>query len=432
VKGKGTYVTRQLAENVRMREKIARENCNSRAKTGTVLPTAERLPASAVIPASTGTQLSTSDAPFVPLAPARAHKGPRATGALTGCKRTDRGTVPTAAVVSAPLNILTWNAANLAQGTKELALSHLLVTNDVDVAVITETELLAPSAMVFSINGYTTYLPLVLSGVKTWVLTLVKSNLAIQASVKLCLDLMLSSVQSVWIELSLPKQKKLVIGGVYRQWSSVTTMDTPSLNNIPVQRKCGLAMEREQLENIVGQIKSATEAVRAVVVLGDFNLDAHRLQDKSYIRQALLRYLIDGTKAAGLQYSWTPATWKSFGNFANGHRVSCLDHVYHEGVVAVAKVLEDTTSDHSPVLARIEADQNVSIKVQNIVRRNYKAIMRGELEAALELWPWDAVHGLDNVEDIHAYIVRGITAALDLIAPTNAIKVRKGADLYLS
>jgi hypothetical protein len=391
------------------------------------LPTAERLPASAVTPASAGIQLSAGAAPFVPLAPARAHKGPHATRVCAGYKRTDRGTAPapgSAAGVPAPLNILTWNAANLARGTKELALSHLLVTHNVDLAVITETELPAPSAVVFSINGYTTYLPLVPPGVKTRVLTLVKSNLAVQASIKLRLDLMSSSVQSVWIELSLPKLKRLVIGGVYRQWSSVTTT---SPNIIPVQR--GLAMEREQLKNLVGQIKSATEATKAVVVLGDFNLDAHRLEDESYSRQALLRYLIDGTKAAGLKYSSTPPTWKSFGNFANGHRVSCLDHVYHEGVVAVVKVLGDTTSDHSPVLARIEANKNVSGNIQNIVRRNYKAIVRGEFEAALGLWPWDTVHGLEKVEDIHAYVVRGIT---DLVAPAKAIKVRRGADLYLS
>jgi endonuclease/exonuclease/phosphatase family metal-dependent hydrolase len=146
-------------------------------------------------------------------------------------------------------------------------------------------------------------------------------------------------------------------------------------------------MEREQLKSIVGQIKSATESARAVVILGDFNLDAHRLQDKSYSRQALMQYLIDGTKAAGLQYSLTPPTWKSFGNFANGHRVSCLDHVYHEGVVAIVKVLEDTTSDHSPVLARTEADRNVNYNNQNIVRRNYKAIMRGELRLLSDSGP---------------------------------------------
>jgi hypothetical protein len=100
--------------------------------------------------------------------------------------------------------------------------------------------------------------------------------------------------------------------------------------------------------------------------------------------------------------------------------------------VAVVKVLEDTTSDHYPVLARIEAVKNVNGSIQKIVRRNYKAILRGEFQAALELWPWDAVYGLESVEDVHAFVVKGITAALDLIAPAKAIKVRRGADLYLS
>jgi hypothetical protein len=45
-----------------------------------------------------------------------------------------------------------WNANNLARGTKKLALDHLLVSNNVNVAVITETELPAPSAVVFSIE----------------------------------------------------------------------------------------------------------------------------------------------------------------------------------------------------------------------------------------------------------------------------------------
>jgi hypothetical protein len=115
----------------------ARENCDARAKAGPVQPTARRLPASAsacitpdaILPASAGTQLSAGATPFIPLVPARAPKGPRATGASTGHKRTDRCTAPApggAAGISAPLNILTWNAANLARETKELALSHLL------------------------------------------------------------------------------------------------------------------------------------------------------------------------------------------------------------------------------------------------------------------------------------------------------------------
>jgi hypothetical protein len=93
---------------------------------------------------------------------------------------------------------VSWNAANLPRGTKELVLAHLLVSNNADVAVIIETELPAPSAVVFSIEGYTIYFPAVL-----------------------------------------PHVKKLVIGGIYRQWSSLTP-------------KCGLDMERKQLDIVVG------------------------------------------------------------------------------------------------------------------------------------------------------------------------------------
>jgi hypothetical protein len=195
VKGKGTYVTRQLAENVKMREKIAMLE----QKQVQFHPLPDNFPplhAPHRTPSYQPQQVHSSlpaPPPFIPLVLARTPKGPRATGASTGHKRTDRCTAPApggAAGISAPLNILTWNAANLARGTKELALSHLLVSNNVDVAVITETELPAPLAVVFSIGGYTTYLPLVLPGVKTHVLTLVKSNLAVQASVRLRLDLM--------------------------------------------------------------------------------------------------------------------------------------------------------------------------------------------------------------------------------------------------
>jgi hypothetical protein len=95
------------------------------------------------------------------------------------------------------------------------------------------------------------------------------------------------------------------------------------------------------------------------------------------------------------------------------------------------EVLEDATSDHRPVVAKMEANHNNRANVQNIVRRNDKAIVRGELEAALRLWPWDAVHSLKAVEEVHTYVLKGITAALDLIASAKAIKVRRGSTCHL-
>ena len=303
---------------------------------------------------------------------------------------------------------------------KELPLSNLLAINDVDVAIITETELPAPLASLFSVDGYTPFLPVVGPTEKTRILALVKSDLAVRANVELRKDIMSSPMQTIWLQMDQQNGNSLVIGGVYRQWTS-SSASSP---------KSGLPFEREQLDVIINQVKLASEAAKAIIVLGDFNLDAHRPSDVSYSRRSLLHCLIEGMEAAGLEYEPTPSTFRSYGLFASGHRVSCIDHVYCAGVDINVEVLEDATSDHRPVLARVRGQNRSASK--EIVRRNFKSIERAELEAALRLWPWGAVHNIKDVEKVHEFIVSGITAALDVVAPTKIIKVKKGDNLYLS
>lgn len=110
--------------------------------------------------------------------------------------------------------MVTWNSANLTKGqTKELALTNLLITNSVDVAFITETELDPDAAISFALPNYTTFLPpMTPPGQKVRVLALVKSNIATSFCCKLREDLCTTLV--VWLELSLPR--KAVLGGVYR------------------------------------------------------------------------------------------------------------------------------------------------------------------------------------------------------------------------
>eukprot|EP00095_Tigriopus_kingsejongensis_P004647 maker-scaffold29_size597861-snap-gene-3.9 protein:Tk04647 transcript:maker-scaffold29_size597861-snap-gene-3.9-mRNA-1 annotation:"g protein-activated inward rectifier potassium channel 3-like isoform x3" len=192
----------------------------------------------------------------------------------------------------------------------------------------------------------------------------------------------------------------------------------------------GLGMEKEQLDIITHQLQSATLAAKAVVGMGDFNLDSHRIEDKSYSRRLLLPSLLAGVETAGLEYSNTLPTWRSDGQFAHGHYSSCLDHVYSVGVSAHVEVLEDATSDHRPILTRILGPR--SQDTRNLLRRNFKSIRRQELEAALELWPWASVRDLVKVDEIHQFVVNGIIFALDVVAPINAIQVKNNSDLYLS
>jgi hypothetical protein len=135
--------------------------------------------------------------------------------------RTDGGAVRQVYQPSAGLVCITWNAANLTQGSRELALINLLEETRVDIAIVTETELPSTSAE-FKLSGYVTFSPIVASGGKTRVLVLVCEDVATKSNARLRKDLMTESVPSVWIQLDARVQGRhhhsaLLLGGLYRQ-----------------------------------------------------------------------------------------------------------------------------------------------------------------------------------------------------------------------
>eukprot|EP00095_Tigriopus_kingsejongensis_P009424 maker-scaffold143_size313727-snap-gene-2.20 protein:Tk09424 transcript:maker-scaffold143_size313727-snap-gene-2.20-mRNA-1 annotation:"MIP16725p" len=88
----------------------------------------------------------------------------------------------------------------------------------------------------------------------------------------------------------------------------------------------------------------------------------------------------------------------------------------YSGVSAHVEVLVDATLDHRPILSRIGGYQ--SQDTQNLLRRNFKSILRDELEVALELWPWATVHDLVNLDEIHQFVT--FVALFALVALTVA------------
>ena len=304
---------------------------------------------------------------------------------------------------------LTWNASGLCKGkTKELALCNLLQTHSVDIAAITEAELDDATASNFSIDGYTTFLPLHTTN-KVRVLLLVRTSLAIAANARQFPDS--THGTSIWLELNL-SNKRFLVGGVYRPWK-------------------GVSAEADDLHSIIEQVKVASNACKAVVVLGDFNLDTTRKEDPQYSRRQLLSLWLDGIADAGLQQALTGPTWTSYGTFGTEKRTSTIDHIYFTGLELQAHTLDDATTDHRPLLAMISIQQRTQ-PLKTIHRRNFKAVRRQSLEAALEEWPWAPIYELRDVEKIHNYLLQGITASLDKIAPCKAMKVQQDSCIYLT
>jgi endonuclease/exonuclease/phosphatase family metal-dependent hydrolase len=117
---------------------------------------------------------------------------------------------------------------------------------------------------------------------------------------------------------------------------------------------------RASINELAAQVKIATTDSHHVTVLSDFNLDRMRtLEDNpQYRHHALVAILYAAFKEAGLKYTKTGVTFRSYGQHpkpdgTREHRYSCLDHVYSTSDMEVrGTVLEDSSSDHHPVLAK--------------------------------------------------------------------------------
>jgi hypothetical protein len=351
-----------------------------------------------------------------------------------------------------------------------------------DIATVTECEM-AETANDFAVTGYTTFLPLVPKGKsKTRVIILVKNDLVTSANVHICRDLMDSQTQLVWLRFGpVSSMGGFTLCEVYRTWSDHDEL----VFNVPEAT--------ERMETLNSQITRAAERYARVVVHGDLNLDLDWSGDPLYARKNLLATLLECTEAADLETHHTPPTWHSYGlhwvrlgkggsqpgvggdqpgsggdqpgnrrgqlgkgggqpgnggdrpgkggdrlgkgtNHTDKRRAHTarLNHLHMHGFPhATSRVLEDSTTDHHPVVTSIESGgcQKRLIKLN---RRPFKAIRREALESALSRRDWSGIYAIKDVEEVHKFIIDGIHAALDVVAPMKEIAVKTGSNLYLS
>jgi hypothetical protein len=348
------------------------------------------------------------------------------------------------------------------RGSKELGMLELFKSNDVSVAVVTEAEVPA-STGTFDINGYNTFLPLVDSHDKYRVIVYVRQDVATLLNARLATDIMVRGQQTVWVHLDASPSRPggrgspaVLLGGVYRQWSQRTETGLAR----------GIDMEKANLESFLEQSARAAKSKR-VIILGDVNVDALRVDDDDYGRQAVLIKLQSGLDLLGFQYHQTGPTWQSSGRFkprradveANVtlslasalwnaaavvstkflstapekvHRVSALDHVYSLGVSLDVKVLEDASSDHRPILATV-GGVLTNAGTRTITRRDFKRVDSDSLCRALDAaCQWSELYSIHDVDAAVAFVMRGINVALDVVAPLKQMTVKKDDDLYLS
>ena len=211
------------------------------------------------------------------------------------------------------LNIATWN---IRRGlvTRENELTHLLLTEEIDVIFLTETDAKKQNAKDYHISGYTTYVQLCgETDQSVRIMALTKDNCGVNFSIRT--ELMAETFPSIWLEIHDKHKSKTLLGGFYRQWTN------DGIRSVPNQV--------EEMEEFCRQINEACTPNCKMITTGDANLCAQKWKLADFDKKSIANPLLECLEQNGLQINNVGLTYQADHASASGDVAhSALDHVY--------------------------------------------------------------------------------------------------------
>ena len=168
--------------------------------------------------------------------------------------------------------------------------------------------------------------------------------------------------------------------------------------------------------------------------MGDTNMDHtnpyHRRRNEA-------KDLLSVIEAPNIRRIPTGPTWKSFGlhmvcpcdiisqcGCPKRQKISTIDNAFlslcETGTI---KVLEDSFSDHFPILVTLSMQtKDTGTKLQTVWRRDLTRLKTSSLEDALNSKNWSILFDLNDPNEAVSYLLERLTEVLDEVAPLQAIK----------
>ena len=231
-------------------------------------------------------------------------------------------------------------------------------------------------------------------------------------------DLMNDSFSSVWLELGKPRQRRILVCVLYREWQYVNQPDDRS-RSIPAQleRWCGF----------LDQWEAAISTGSEIIVTGDANLDFLKWRDENiatnshtYRLRSLVTQLFDRIIPHGFVQLVSVAT-----RVSQGQEPSGLDHFYCNYPEKLSEVEAHYRggSDHK-IIFGVRYTRSAISKPRIVRKRMYKNFKADEFIHAVQNISWWEVYTCENVEEAVKIMTRKISSILDKMAPIKNIQVR--------
>ena len=229
---------------------------------------------------------------------------------------------------------------------------------------------------------------------------------------------MSSEFSSVWIEINLPKQKRILVGNAYRDWQYLGQNDNSSLN---------IEAQLDRFTKFIDKWETALASNMECHLLGDLNLNfleyskpSIPTNSQSYKLRSLIQLLSERILPLGAVQCVSVATrvWAN-------QEPSGLDHYYTTNPRKLSDVqaINIGSSDHKIIFATRFA-KNITRNPRIIKKRSYKNFNTQEFLSAVRNISWWKIYSCEDVDLAVKLLSEELTLILDRMAPIKVVQVR--------
>ena len=244
--------------------------------------------------------------------------------------------------------------------------------------------------------------------------------------VKLRPDLMDQRISAIWLEVGLPRRRKILVCNTYREWGHLGQADKTSHSVVAQFARWSI---------FIGAWEKAIAEEKEIIVTGDINIDSLKwmnddlpASDSAHKLRSLIELLFEKIIPHGISQLVTVAT-------RSGPRQvdSCLDHLYSNKPDKLSEVAVHVNggSDHKVVCVTRYA-KSMKKNVRYIRKRSFKNFDTAGFQAEVAAIRWFDVYSSGDVNVAVSLLTTKLSSALDKYAPIKTIQVRSRYAPWLS
>ena len=232
-------------------------------------------------------------------------------------------------------------------------------------------------------------------------------------------DLMNNSFSSVWLEVGLPRTKKILVCNLYRDWQYLDQDSATSL---------ATAAQLSRWLTFIEQWETAIEDNKEIHVFGDTNIDFLKWNDPnqpgSHQKNRLNKLshaIFDRIFPFGFVQLVTVPT-----RFWPGQQPSGLDHWYTNkpGKISTIQVVNQGGTDHRLIFG-VRYSKSIIDRPKITKKRSYKKFNPNEFLTRIRSISWLDLYLCEDLEAATDIFTKKVTEILDEMAPIKCYQIRK-------